>query len=311
MSELAPVVRNFFVSMSQPWRVGQLVVIALCLIVGWITARFLTPHFNTWMRGLKLTTRRARFLILVRDRITWIVMVALLWAIGLILAEITWPSRSYLVLFSAQLATFLVAISILSRLIRSRPFRQIARWAGWIAITLIMFGYFDEAVDLADRAALRLGEARISVLLVVQAVLSIGATIMLASWLSGEARSRLMRNEDLSPSMRVLSEKLITVILYGIALLVGLQFVGFDLTTFTVLSGAIGIGIGFGLQKVVSNLISGVILLLDKSIKPGDVISLGDTFGWISGLGARYVSVVTRDGREYLIPNEDLITGKW
>lgn len=310
MSELAPVVRNFFVSMSQPWRVGQLVVIALCLIAGWITARFLTPHFNTWMRGLKLTTRRARFLILVRDRITWIVMVALLWAIGLILAEITWPSRSYLILFSAQLATFLVAISILSRLIRSRPFRQIARWAGWIAITLIMFGYFDEAVDLADRAALTLGEARISVLLVVQAVLSIGATIMLASWLSGEARSRLMRNEDLSPSMRVLSEKLITVILYGIALLVGLQFVGFDLTTFTVLSGAIGIGIGFGLQKVVSNLISGVILLLDKSIKPGDVISLGDTFGWISGLGARYVSVVTRDGREYLIPNEDLITGQ-
>ncbi|WP_185805309.1 mechanosensitive ion channel family protein [Pontivivens nitratireducens] len=310
MSDLAPVVRNFFVSMSQPWRVGQLAVIALCLIAGWITARFLTPHFNTWMRGLKLTTRRARFLILVRDRITWIVMVALLWAIGLILAEITWPSRSYLILFSAQLATFLVAISILSRLIRSRPFRQIARWAGWIAITLIMFGYFDEAVDLADRAALTLGEARISVLLVVQAVLSIGATIMLASWLSGEARSRLMRNEDLSPSMRVLSEKLITVILYGIALLVGLQFVGFDLTTFTVLSGAIGIGIGFGLQKVVSNLISGVILLLDKSIKPGDVISLGDTFGWISGLGARYVSVVTRDGREYLIPNEDLITGQ-
>ena len=76
------------------------------------------------------------------------------------------------------------------------------------------------------------------------------------------------------------------------------------------MSGAIGVGIGFGLQKVVSNLISGIIILMDRSIKPGDVISLGDTFGWINALGARYVSVVTRDGREYLIPNEDLITNQ-
>ena len=85
---------------------------------------------------------------------------------------------------------------------------------------------------------------------------------------------------------------------------------GFDLTGLAVLSGAIGVGLGFGLQKVVSNLVSGIIILLDKSVKPGDVISLGDTFGWIESLGARYVSVVTRDGKEYLIPNEDLITGQ-
>ena len=91
---------------------------------------------------------------------------------------------------------------------------------------------------------------------------------------------------------------------------IGLKAVGFDLTGLAVLSGAIGVGIGFGLQKVVSNLVSGVIILLDKSIKPGDVISLGETFGWIDSLSARYVSVVTRDGREFLIPNEDLITGQ-
>ena len=90
----------------------------------------------------------------------------------------------------------------------------------------------------------------------------------------------------------------------------GVALDGVDLTGLAVLSGAIGVGLGFGLQKVVSNLVSGVIILLDKSIKPGDVISLGDTFGWIEQLGARYVSVVTRDGKEYLIPNEDLITGQ-
>jgi small-conductance mechanosensitive channel len=90
----------------------------------------------------------------------------------------------------------------------------------------------------------------------------------------------------------------------------GVKAVGIDLTGLAVLSGAIGVGLGFGLQKVVSNLVSGVIILLDKSIKPGDVISLGETFGWIQTLGARYASVVTRDGKEYLIPNEDLITGQ-
>jgi small-conductance mechanosensitive channel len=99
-------------------------------------------------------------------------------------------------------------------------------------------------------------------------------------------------------------------VVFCAAVIIGLQSIGFDLSSLTLFSGAIGLGIGFGLQKVVSNLISGLILLVDKSIKPGDVISLGETFGWISELGARYVSVVTRDGREYLIPNEDLITGQ-
>jgi small-conductance mechanosensitive channel len=110
--------------------------------------------------------------------------------------------------------------------------------------------------------------------------------------------------------MRVLIVKLTQAALYGAAIFIGLRATGIDLTGLAVLSGAIGVGLGFGLQKVVSNLVSGVIILLDKSIKPGDVISLGDTFGWINTLGARYASVVTRDGKEYLIPNEDLITGQ-
>jgi small-conductance mechanosensitive channel len=90
--------------------------------------------------------------------------------------------------------------------------------------------------------------------------------------------------------------------------MVAMQALSIDLTALTVLSGAVGVGIGFGLQKVVSNFISGMIILLDESIKPGDTITLGETFGWIRELRARFVSVVTRDGREYLIPNEDFIT---
>jgi small-conductance mechanosensitive channel len=89
---------------------------------------------------------------------------------------------------------------------------------------------------------------------------------------------------------------------------VALSTVGIDLTALAFFSGAVGVGLGFGLQKIVSNLVSGIILLADKSIKPGDVITVGDSFGWVGTMGARATSVRTRDGREFLIPNEDFIT---
>ena len=86
--------------------------------------------------------------------------------------------------------------------------------------------------------------------------------------------------------------------------------IGIDLTTFALFTGALGVGVGLGLQRTVSNLFSGIVLLLDKSIKPGDVIEVGGTYGWVTSLGARYVSVETRDGTEFLIPNEDIITNQ-
>jgi small-conductance mechanosensitive channel len=106
----------------------------------------------------------------------------------------------------------------------------------------------------------------------------------------------------------VLFAKLSKLLLIAVAVLAALQSLGVNLTALTVFSGAVGLGLGFGLQKAVSNLVSGIILLLDRSIKPGDVIALGSTYGWIQSLGARYVAVVTRDGTEHLIPNEELIT---
>ena len=106
----------------------------------------------------------------------------------------------------------------------------------------------------------------------------------------------------------MLFAKLLKIALIIVAGLVAIESVGIDLTAFAVFGGALGVGIGFGLQKIVSNFVSGIILLLDKSIKPGDTIGVSGTFGWIKSLGARYVSVITRDGIEHLIPNEELIT---
>lgn len=135
-----------------------------------------------------------------------------------------------------------------------------------------------------------------------------GLTLWIAIWIGNFFERKIQGSEELAPGLKVLIGKIVKITLLILALLLAISGIGIDLTVFSVLSGAIGVGIGFGLQKVVSNFISGLIILADQSIKPGDTISLGDTFGWIRELRARFVSVVTRDGREFLIPNEDFIT---
>ena len=180
------------------------------------------------------------------------------------------------------------------------------RYTAWTYVTLRVLGLLDIATQWLDGAGFSIGEFRLSALLIVQTFIIIGALITLARFVTTTTTSRIRANEDISPSMQVLIVKALQIGLYGAALFIGVRVVGIDLTGLAVLSGAIGVGLGFGLQKVVSNLVSGVIILLDKSIKPGDVISLGDTFGWINSLGARYVSVVTRDGKEYLIPQREV-----
>jgi small-conductance mechanosensitive channel len=119
---------------------------------------------------------------------------------------------------------------------------------------------------------------------------------------------RISTSERLTPSMRVLLSKSVTITLVIVAVLLTISSLGINLSAFAFIGGAVGLGISFGLQKVVSNLFSGLILFLDRSIKPGDVIAIDDTYGQIKSMGARYVSIVTRDRTEYLIPNEDLIT---
>ena len=184
------------------------------------------------------------------------------------------------------------------------------QYVGWTWGTLSVLNLSGPIQTLLDSAAISLGETRISIWLIIQAFLTLVILFVGARFVSTTGADRIRKNKDISPSLQVLIIKFTQVVLYSAVFIIGLRTVGFDLTGLAFLSGAIGVGLGFGLQKVVSNLVSGVIILLDKSIKPGDVISLGDTFGWIESLGARYVSVVTRDGREYLIPNEDLITGQ-
>jgi len=167
-------------------------------------------------------------------------------------------------------------------------------------------------VNTLDSLALTVGSNRVSlwdllvVLMVIAAVVAFG---WFGSRIAARATGRVAR---LDATRRLLLEKLVGILVWTIAILVGIDVLGIDLTALTVFSGAFGLAIGFGLQKTFGNLIAGMILLLDRSIKPGDVIAIADqagnsTFGQIRRIGIRAVSLTTRDQKEYLIPNENLM----
>lgn len=171
---------------------------------------------------------------------------------------------------------------------------------------------FGSYIEKLDEFALRLGDMRISLFdLVIVAAIILG--VVAAAWFfSRLARRAVRRLTRLDMAQRVLLEKIVTILVWAGALLIGIDLLGIDLTALAVFSGAFGLAIGFGLQKTFGNLIAGIILLMDKSIKPGDVIAVSDsagreTFGQIRKIGVRAVSVTTRDQREYLIPNENLM----
>ena len=299
----------FVTSLFRTWNLYQVAIALGLLLLSLGLRKIFAPRLHEWMRTREAWPKwRLRWLLVIHKRLGGIIFVLLIWAVVLAMREITWLSRSYLLGIIATLATAWLVVTFATRLIANPLLRSVVRYGAWIWVTLTMLGITDESEQLLDSIALELGETRISLWLLLQAAFILGVFFMVARFLSRTTSAQIKRNDDISPSMQVLLIKFLQVVLFGAAFFIGLRTVGFDLTGLAVLSGAIGIGVGFGLQKVVSNLVSGIIILLDKSIKLGDVITVGETFGWINSLGARYVSITTRDGREYLIPNEDLIT---
>ncbi|WP_341711672.1 mechanosensitive ion channel domain-containing protein [Erythrobacter sp.] len=167
-------------------------------------------------------------------------------------------------------------------------------------------------VDTLDSLALSLGDFRVS-LFDVLVVGTIIVGVLFAAWfISGMARRLVRRLTRFDDTQRVLAEKIVSIVVWAAAFFLGIDLLGIDLTALAVFSGAFGLAIGFGLQKTFGNLIAGIILLMDRSIKPGDVIAVTDTsgqqsFGQIRRIGIRAVSITTRDQKEYLIPNENLM----
>ena len=201
-----------------------------------------------------------------------------------------------------------VVIRFASAFIHDEGWSRFVSVLAWSVAALNIVGLLDVTTAFLDSLAFSFGEMKFSVLGLVKGGIAIAILFWLFSLLERVLKRRIERLNNITPSAKVLLKKFMRIILLILAVLIALDAMGIDLTALAVFSGAIGIGLGFGLQKVAANLVSGVILLLDRSVKPGDVIALGNTYGRIDKLRGRYVSVITRDGTEHLIPNEELIT---
>jgi small-conductance mechanosensitive channel len=189
------------------------------------------------------------------------------------------------------------------------------RWVAWslalflfVAILADAVGGLGKVTGPLDSLAFTIGSRRLSLLAAIQILVGLLALYAAVKLVNRLIAQSLQHAAGLDPTQRLLTQKLAALAVIAIAFFVGIDVAGIDLTALAVFSGALGLAVGFGLQKTFGNLIAGIILLMDRSIKPGDVISVGETFGQVNKIGVRAVSIVTRDGKEYLIPNELLMT---
>ncbi|MEF2550213.1 mechanosensitive ion channel domain-containing protein [Aurantimonas sp. A2-1-M11] len=293
----------------EPSSLFQIAVVVACLGLAWLLDRLTRDLIEAQARRIKGAPRILRLVAAIRRRMGLVYFVLLLWLATQIDRAAGGP-RSQIVDVVFNLAFAYLVIAVGSRIVRNRLLARLITIVASLLAGLSILDLLGPVATVLDESAITVGQSRISALLVIKAIAVIGVTLWLASVAGNFLDTRVQRNQELTPTLRVLIGKFLKIGLIIVALTIALASIGVDLTALTVLSGAIGVGLGFGLQKVVSNFISGIIILLDRSIKPGDTISLDDTFGWIRELRARFVSVVTRDGREYLIPNEDFITNQ-
>ena len=293
------------------WAIIQIaILIAAICFAKIIEAKADIPITNQ-LRKIEGQRRFLRVLLILKNRLFWFLLSIQLWIGYLVLGTVTWPSNSYIIRIMTGLATAWVIISFFSRLIKNKFISRLISIVAWSVAALYILGLLPRAQSALDSAAFTMGDARISALSILQSGALLITFIWFAMLASSFITSSLAKNEDISPSVKVLLSKVLRFFLLCLAVIFSLSAVGIDFTALAVFSGAVGIGIGLGLQKIVSNFLSGIILLLDKSIKPGDVIEIdtvsGSTYGWVQHLGARYTAVRTRDGTETLIPNEVFI----
>ncbi len=291
------------------WQIGAL---ALCITGGWLAQRYtergpLAQSATDGETTLKMhmgSVRRLAFPLA---------------ALGLVLVARAilknWLPISLLDL-AVSLLTALALVRITIYMLRHvftpggwlRSSERYIAWTMWIGCVVYIGGLWPALRGLLDTIGFSLGEQRVSLLLVLQGALSITVTVLLALWLGRVIEARLMGAATLNVNLRVMFTKLAQALLLLAAILIALPAVGIDLTVLSVFGGMLGVGIGFGLQKIASNYISGFIILMDRSVSLGDLITVDKYTGQLTKMTARYVVMRANDGTETLIPNETMIT---
>ena len=285
----------------------ELGIIAVGIFMAWFVSKRLQVLIEEHEEKSKSKAKRILFFTLGRLIFPLLLLGWVgVFAIGFTIFKQDWPVL--LTAINLVVAWFIIRLG--SSFIENPLISKTVASAIWVIAALNITGYLTPVVDFLDKTKIELGQTTLSLYAIVSSFISIAIFLWIAFVLIKLVDNILKNSKNISLSARALLSKTFKFTLVAAAFIFGLGAVGIDLTAFAVLGGAIGVGIGFGLQKIFSNLISGFILLLDKSIKPGDTINVAGQYGRVETLSARYVSVITRDGIEHLVPNEEMIVSR-
>ncbi|HWJ04991.1 MAG TPA: mechanosensitive ion channel domain-containing protein [Steroidobacteraceae bacterium] len=318
MQKQLQAVSESLASLLQPDHALQLALIVAAVVLGMFAARHARSRITVSPDPDNLPDRARELLYIGAPQA--LVLAILAAADGLLHA---FDFKANMVDVAVQLTGLLLLIRVVVYVVRVSLGTR-ARLKGWgvpittviwVFLALHVLGWGGEVIAFLDGIGLNAGKTRISVWSVLKLLVTVSVFVIVALWVSRWLERRVLRLDALAPTMRIGIAKFLQAFLVGLSVLVGLNAAGLDLTTLNVLTGAIGIGLGFGLQSIAANFVSGFVLLMDRSIKPGDVISFTgmpgtatEGFGWVEELRGRYVVVRDRDGVETLVPNQNLIT---
>jgi small-conductance mechanosensitive channel len=302
--------RSVGAEVSSPWFYLQLGLVMAGAGIAFAAGAAIRSRIDTDSLAEGWPSHLRQFMRVLVDSASTVVFALLMTLARAVMVMSTWPSRSYLLSVAANLALAWLVVLLVTSGIRNAFFVRVVSLSAWLVAALSIVGRLGPTIDALDSVSVVLGGLRLTPLLLIK----LGILLIVALWLSNIVSNfiegRISRSGDLTPSIQVLLNKMIRVGLMIFAVAVAMSAVGINLSALAIFSGAAGVGIGFGLQKIVANFISGIILLADKSVKPGDLVTIGDSSGRISAMKTRYISVAAGDGREFLIPNEDLVTQK-
>lgn len=283
----------------------ELIIITFFLILAYFINKLIFKQVGELLSKIDFLDERKQFRII--DQLLYPLILMFLIGVYYIIAASFAIPAVIISIFGNLVSAWLLVKALSLFFPRNKMFRFLSALI-WLIAALRILNIYQETLNLLESLAFHSGNLRISLLMIIKTVIIFSILFWLAGKLSRLVTNKIDNSEELTPSVKVLLNKIAKFIIFTAAVLFTLSSVGVDLSAFTFLGGAVGVGLGFGLQKIVSNFISGIIILADKSIKPGDVVEIDDVYGWVRKLDTRFVSVVTRSGKEYLIPNEDFIT---
>lgn len=300
-------------TLQQPEQWWQLAVIALSAVLAWFGARALSRFLKSDDHGSLLTAYRR--ITRLGSRVAFPTLLGLLTLVAAaIMQRLGLPQAiaSVVAVLALALAGIHLLVDLVKRVLKPGPLmvasEHLITWLAWALVAMYLLDWIEPAASALDSIAIPIGKGGFSLLDALNVIATMLIFLVVGGYLGSLATRGIMSSQQISIGLRVGISKFVRLFLLLIAGLLGLNAVGIDFSALAVFGGALGIGLGFGLQRIAANFVSGFILISDRSIRQGDVITIGNRFGVVKELRARYIVVRDRDGVDTLIPNENVIS---